>query len=97
MDENIINKADETPADIDSVEMRLRKLLKESVKFPDAVDKIGIDDELVNVGLDSFIFIKLVVTMEKEFGFEFDDDALEVSRFPTMKDLIEYINENRVS
>jgi acyl carrier protein len=46
--------------------------------------------------LDSITFIKIVVALEGEFGFEFDDEMLLITKFPTVKSMIEYV-ESKVN
>lgn len=41
--------------------------------------------------IDSITFIKLVVALESEFGIEFDDEMLIISKFPVVDDMISYI------
>ena len=41
--------------------------------------------------VDSITFIKLVVALECEFDFEFDDEMLLISKFPVVADMISYI------
>ena len=45
----------------------------------------------IDVGLDSITFIKIVVALEGEFGFEFDDDMLLITKFPTVQSMVEYV------
>jgi acyl carrier protein len=77
------------------VETRLIKVFKENCEDTDLVDKIGLNDSLVELGLNSVEFIKLIVIIEKEFEFEFDDDRLDYNKFSTLRDLVEYI-ESRI-
>lgn len=41
--------------------------------------------------VDSITFIKIVVALETEFNFEFDDEMLLITKFPTVKSIVEYI------
>ncbi|MEH7540768.1 hypothetical protein CN939_18705 [Bacillus thuringiensis] len=41
--------------------------------------------------LESITFIKIIVAIEKTCGFEFDDDMLLLSEFPTIGSLINYV------
>lgn len=51
-------------------------------------------EELNNI--DSITFIKIIVELEVEFNFEFEDEKLLFSAFPTVQSMIEYVKE-RVS
>lgn len=35
--------------------------------------------------------IKVVVALESEFDFEFDDEMLLITKFPTVKSMVEYV------
>ncbi|NLA83679.1 MAG: acyl carrier protein [Clostridiales bacterium] len=57
---------------------------------------ISPDSELTAIGIDSTKFINMVVALENEFGFEFDDENLLVSKFPTIKSIIDYVESKAV-
>lgn len=65
--------------------------LSESLEIP--VESIKVDQPLSELDLDSINFVKLVIALEAEFDFEFDDDKLLVSEFPTVRSLVEYVEE----
>lgn len=46
-----------------------------------------------SLGLDSITFITMVVALENEFGFEFEDEMLLTTNFPTVKALLKYVEE----
>ncbi len=58
--------------------------------------EISLDMDFSNIGLDSFTFIKIVVNLESEFDFEFDDEMLLNTVFPTLKTMVEYV-ESKIS
>ena len=58
--------------------------------------EISLDMDFSNIGLDSFTFIKIVVNLESEFDFEFDDEMLLNIVFPTLKTMVEYV-ESKIS
>jgi amino acid adenylation domain-containing protein len=53
--------------------------------------KITIASDFSSIGLDSITFIKVVVALEGEFDFEFDDEMLLITAFPTVGSMIEYV------
>lgn len=65
--------------------------LSESLEIP--VESIKVDQPLSELDLDSINFVKLVIALEAEFDFEFDDDKLLISEFPTVRSLVEYVEE----
>lgn len=55
------------------------------------IGDITLETELAGAGVDSITFIKIVVALEEEFDFEFDDEMLLIAAFPTIKSLIDYV------
>ena len=52
------------------------------------------DEELFeNYGLNSVDFIKVIVGIETEFNFEFEDDELDMSSYRNLNDLIMFIQK----
>ena len=52
---------------------------------------ISIYDDFTAIGIDSLTFIKIVVALETKFDFVFDDEKLLISKFPTTKAMLEYV------
>lgn len=46
--------------------------------------------------IDSISFIAIVVTLENEFNFEFDDEMLLIAKFPVVKEMVKYV-ESKVA
>ncbi|MFR1517957.1 MAG: acyl carrier protein [Clostridia bacterium] len=53
---------------------------------------ITVDTLLSDLPFDSIKFIKMVVALESEFDFEFEDEKLLFTQFQTVKSLIEYVD-----
>ena len=53
--------------------------------------ELSLDTNLLNMGLDSFTFIKIVVKLESAFNFVFDDEMLINTMFPKLKMMVEYV------
>lgn len=49
------------------------------------------DENLKNIGFNSLIFVKLVVSIEDTFQFTFDDEMLDYNRYKTLRDISDYI------
>lgn len=75
------------------VDTRLRMLIRE--KF--GIDLFGsreIDEQALNeVGMNSITFIEIMVEIENQFGFEFDDDYMDPDKFKTLAELSNYIQD----
>ena len=53
--------------------------------------KLQPEVELTSLGINSLLFIKLVVAIEDEFDIEFDDDDLDAGKLKTVEDFMDYI------
>lgn len=54
-------------------------------------NKVTLETNFKNLGIDSITFVKIIISLETEFGFEFDDEKLLFSEFPTIKSLLDYV------
>jgi amino acid adenylation domain-containing protein len=54
-------------------------------------DNVSLDMDFNSIGLNSITFIKTIVALEREFDFEFDDEMLLITKFPTVKSMVEYV------
>ena len=52
---------------------------------------VAVDSNFTEMGVDSITFIKIIVALEQAFGFEFDDEMLLFSAFPTIQTMIDYV------
>lgn len=68
---------------------RLKRLIKENM--PDAdVEHVTMDTTLAALGIDSIGMMMLSMSMEEEFGVEFQ----EAIPFITVKDVLDYLDKN---
>lgn len=77
------------------IEAKVRELIKEVVELTVPIEEVGIEDDLMNLGMNSINSIKVIVAIEEEFGFEFDDEDLNFENFRNIRKLVSYI-ESRV-
>lgn len=62
-------------------------LRQNSVEWEDSYDFL----DLTTVGVDSLLFVQLIVKVEEKFGFEFNDDDLDASLYKSMNDFLQKI------
>lgn len=55
------------------------------------IGDVTLETGFSDAGVDSITFIKIVVALESEFDFEFDDELLLITAFPTIGSMIEYV------
>lgn len=72
---------------------KLKQIIIENVGVELDASEIQADTELLTLGVNSISFIKIVVAIEAEFGFEFMDDELnfESDEFRTFGAFVEFI------
>jgi amino acid adenylation domain-containing protein len=75
--------------DLNDIQKRAYNVIVSNLesKFSD----VKLDIELSGAGIDSISFIKIVVALEGEFDFEFDDEKLLITEFPIIMSMIEYV------
>lgn len=71
-------------------EKKVLKIIKKIIDFPQSND-LFLESNFNDIGISSVQFVKIVVEVEKNFNFEFDDHMLQVTNFNTIKSMIDYI------
>ena len=70
------------------MEERILEFIKKNAK------EVGIEvekDTVISETIDSITFVEMVVALETEFNFEFDDEMLSFSNFETIGQLVDYV------
>jgi amino acid adenylation domain-containing protein len=70
---------------------RLKKVIQMNLDVPIPLENIGSEDHLSELGVHSIAFIKIFVAIEQEFELQFEDDELDIQKFPTIQHLITYL------
>lgn len=77
--------------------MELREKIIEIISANSEMDNanqyLHENDDLTKLGMNSISFIKMVVEIEGEFGFEFEDEALDYNKFTSLNLLCDYVKE----
>lgn len=55
------------------------------------VDVAQIDKDLSVIGMDSLVFIRVIVALEEEFDIEFPDDKLLMSEMNTVSKILDVV------
>lgn len=77
---------------MNDVQERTLVIIKKQIEDTAQDVKIGLESELSSIGLNSVIFIKIVVDLENEFDIEFANEDLEYGRFKNIQDICDYIS-----
>ncbi len=78
---------------MNEIEKKVRLILKEHTVLKKPVDQIESGEDLVRWGMNSINVIKLIVAVEEEFGFQFDDEELTGNKMHTIENIVAYIKE----
>lgn len=71
------------------IEEKALEIIRENI----SLETISLEMSLEELDVDSITFIKIIVAIESEFDFEFDDEKLLFSAFPTIQTMIDYVKE----
>jgi len=74
---------------------KIINIIKVYTDYEDVESYFADNDDLTVLGMNSISFIKLVVAIEEEFHFEFEDEDLDYSRFTSLNLLCKYV-ESRI-
>lgn len=77
----------------EKIKANIREIIGKNIELTVPIEKISYDDDLTTFGMNSITFIKVVVAIELEYGFEFEDDIMLVEKFKKINDLVSYIKE----
>ncbi len=69
------------------------KVLEILEQYLDEPGKLSLDDNLLERGISSYNFLKIVVDLENEFDMEFDPEELNYNLFQTPATLIRCIEK----
>lgn len=53
--------------------------------------EVTLESRLIDLGINSIGFIKIIVEVENEYDFEFNDLDLDFKKYVTIKDFCDYI------
>nr|WP_296457494.1 acyl carrier protein [uncultured Acetatifactor sp.] len=57
-------------------------------------DSIGYDTDLTGYGMDSIVFIQMIVNIEEQFGIEIPDEYLLVEKMNTINKLADVVRRS---
>ena len=82
---------------ITPITRRVKQVFTQALELDIEPDEIDDDEPLFGEGLgaDSIASLKIVFALEEEFGFEVDDEDLQVELFNSVRTLSQYIAEKQ--
>ncbi len=73
-----------------NIEERFMKVILPIIQDKNSV---SLDQEFKDININSIIYIKLIVTIEEEFEFEFDEEMLVCKSNFCLRDILNYIQK----
>ena len=71
---------------------KVRELIKSTLLLEsEEVAKIGNEDDLELIGLNSVIMLQFIVKMEQEFDIEIDEEEIIPENFGTVNKVVQYL------
>lgn len=80
---------------VEDVEFKIRKIVLDNVDILIPIDSVDFNSNLSDVGINSITFIKIVVTIEVEFGLVFGEEDLDINRFQTIQSIVDYVKSRK--
>ena len=75
------------------IKEKIIEILSAHSEMENAYQYLQENDDLNRLDMNSISFIKMVVDMEREFGFEFEDEALNYNKFTSFSQLYKYVDD----
>lgn len=75
------------------VEMKIRRIIKQSLNLDLCPSKIDLDADLDGYGINSISIIKIITEIEKNFNIEFDIEELDFKKYQNIRSIILHLEE----
>ena len=76
---------------------KVRELIKSTLLLEsEEVAKIGNEDDLELIGLNSVIMLQFIVKMEQEFDIEIDKEEIIPENFGTVNKVVQYLEKKNI-
>ena len=75
------------------IRAQLAQIIADNLEGEETLEQLKENDDLTQLEINSILFIKIIIGIENQFNIEFDDEALDYSKFVSMENLIYYVQE----
>ena len=75
------------------IRAQLAQIIADNLEGEETLEQLKENDDLTQLEINSILCIKIIVSIENQFNIEFDDEALDYSKFVSMENLIYYVQE----
>lgn len=77
--------------DKNEIQNNIKEVLKKYVHKQESMQNIKADDSLLELGINSISFIKIIVQLENVFDIEFPEKDLKSKSFDSLNDIAVYV------
>lgn len=74
-----------------NIREKIIEILSSNSDIDNTIQYLHRNDDLTQLEMNSISFIKTVIMLESEFGFVFDDEALDYNKFTSLNLLCDYV------
>lgn len=75
------------------IHAQIAQIIADNLEGEETLEQLKENDDLTELEINSILFIKIIIGIENQFNIEFDDEALDYSKFVSMENLIYYVQE----
>ena len=75
------------------IRKKIIEILAANSGIESAINYLENNDDLTQLNMNSISFIKTVVELEREFDFEFEDEALDYNKYKSLNLLCDYVKK----
>ena len=75
------------------IRAQIAQIIADNLEGEETLEQLKENDDLIELEINSILFIKIIIGIENQFNIEFDDEALDYSKFVSMENLIYYVQE----
>jgi acyl carrier protein len=72
-------------------EQKIEEIICENIDIKIPFQDIEPNLKLAYLGVNSLIFIKIIVSIEKQFNINFEDEDLDYTKFTNIESLVSYV------
>ena len=76
---------------VNDIRERFKKVIAQTLEIQP--ENINLEAKLQDLGANSYYYLRIVVALEDEFGFEFSDDQLDYEKFETVMEIVNYVEK----
>lgn len=78
--------------ELESIISKIACIIIEQLDVNIKIEDVNADSKLIDLGVNSYNYIKVICVLEDEFDINFDDENLDVANYKTVRTLAEGVS-----